>query len=134
MIIKEIQNIISNPNTVGKALNDLTDQFRKGRDPWEILELLNSKNEDVIGIGLYIANEIIISDHNLNQHLKDSLSNLINQNDSNIRIRAFLILSQIYTDYGDKEKETDLHLIMIKDKNKHISEAGAKLLKDGHLG
>ena len=133
MIKKEIEHIISNPKNVGKVLNDLTDQFREGRDPWEILDLLNSKNKDVIGIGLYIANEIIISDHNVNEQLKDSLSNLIIHNDSNIRIRSFLILSQIYTDYGEKEKETDLYLIMIRDKDQHISEAGNKLLKDGHL-
>lgn len=134
MIIKEVQTILSNRKNVGEVLNEFVDQFRDGRDPWEIIELINHKDDDVVGIGLYVINEIIIADDNLNLRLEKSLSNLINNRNSNIRFRTYLILSQLHTDYGEKEKETNLYLEMIKDEDKHIREAGEKLLKDGHLG
>jgi len=133
VIIEEVKTILVNRKNVEEVLNEFTDQFRDGRDPWEIIELINHKDDDVVGIGLYVLNEILIEDDNLNLHLEESLSTLIKSRNSNIRFRTYLILSQIHTDYGEKEKETNLYLEMVKDKDKHIREAGEKLLKDGHL-
>lgn len=133
MIIKEVQTILSKQKNVGAVLNDFTDDFRDGRDHWEIIELISHEDDDVVGIGLYVLNEIIIEDENLKLHLEESLSNLIKNRNSNIRLRTFLILSQLHKDYGEKERETNLYLKMTRDKDKHIREAGKKLLKDGHL-
>lgn len=132
-LLKKYKQFLSNRKNVGEVLNDFTDQFRDGRDPWEIIELINHKDDDVVEIGLFVLNEIIIEDENLNLHLEESLSNLIKNRNSNIRFRTYLILSQLHTDYGEKEKETNLYLEMIKDEDKHIRKAGKKLMKDGHL-
>jgi len=133
MIENEIEQILLNPKNVDEQLNDLTDEFRGGRNPWELLELFEHNNNEAIEIGLYIINEIIIEDDILNEQLKHKLTKLIKVKDSNIRMSSFLILSQIYTDYSESEKEIDLYKTMIKDNDKHIIETGKKLLKDGHL-
>ena len=132
-IFKEIDHIFTNPNNRGDLINELTDEFRDGRDPRILCELLESDNNKFIEIGLYIINEIIIEDHQLLTNISRALYKLIKNSDSYIRYKAFVILSQILEDLSRNEECTDLYLIVYKDEDKDIRESGIKLLKDGHL-
>jgi len=132
-ILDEIKPIILSTDKSGELIEDFTDEFRDGRNPWSLLDLINSDDVHVNEVGLYVLNEMIIEERELIEKLETSLSKLTTSKDSNIRFRSFLILSQIFTDSGENEKETNLYLAMYKDENEHIKAAGEKLLRDGHL-
>lgn len=56
MIEKDINEMIKNP----QRLAALADEFREGRDIGDLLELLDSEDEEIVGIATWIAGEIRI--------------------------------------------------------------------------
>ncbi|MGC4120276.1 MAG: hypothetical protein QM765_37985 [Myxococcales bacterium] len=59
MIEQEILEIIaSDSDDVGRRLNDVADQFRSGRDPKDLLALLDSDNDELVSWGAWFLKEI----------------------------------------------------------------------------
>jgi hypothetical protein len=83
MIEKEIVGALKDP----RRLDLLVDEFRRGRDIRDLLTLLNSKNEEIIGIASWIAGEIRIDPANA-QPLISRLHQLVNHETPAIRFNA----------------------------------------------
>lgn len=88
MIENEILEIISSNGD----LNEITDEFRRGRDISHLLTLLNSENSELVSIGTYILDEIDFELYNTKDFLC-RLSELVGHNDPIIR---FNVLGALY--------------------------------------
>lgn len=88
MIEGEVLEIINDPNDEGRGLNLLADQFRKGRPIRDLLKLLKSENQELVGIGAWIVGEIQINEEEV-QLLAPSLQELLKHEVSSIRFQAF---------------------------------------------
>jgi hypothetical protein len=58
MIIEEIRNLLRDPSDDGERLNEIVDEFRRGRNPEEILDLLDCQDGNLISIGAWILGEL----------------------------------------------------------------------------
>lgn len=58
VIENEVQAILSGAADPPAALLTLVDEFRSGRDPQELLDLLYSTNDECIRVGAFITSEI----------------------------------------------------------------------------
>ncbi|KPH12846.1 hypothetical protein [Chryseobacterium sp. ERMR1:04] len=105
MIINEILEILSytNSNHSGVLLNSLYDQFREGRDPNDILTLLNSEDEQIRYFGCSIVNETVIKDKKAHQAIMDKLYDILkNDTSSNNMVRAYHALYGMYCENDDE--------------------------------
>lgn len=116
----------------GKLLNELTDEFRSGRNPWELVQLIDSEDRGLIEVGIYIIREIIIENDDLIEEITIRLYQLIKHADKSIRHYSFLLLSSILKEKGSNQ-EIELYKKMLLDNDKFIRETAQKLLDDGHL-
>jgi len=136
MIESEVLNIINKRSVSlqGKLLEELTDQFRSGRNRNDVLKLIASDNVDFIDVGTYILREIIIVDSSILQQIEERLYVLIEHDDSNIRFKSLLILSDLLSDKIDSKDQLDKLLFrMSLDPDKSIQSTAKKILKNGNL-
>jgi hypothetical protein len=88
MIEEEILSIIEDKADNGERLNDLIDQFRRGRSVTEIIGLLDSSRTDLVWIGALILGELSLDRYNSDLFLV-RLRKLINHTDAQVRFHAF---------------------------------------------
>jgi len=93
MIEQRLLRIIQRSKDPGVELDALTDEFRGGRNVDDLVTLLNSENLQVVQIGLWIADEIVIDPKN-GQALVARLHELLGHAVPAIRIGA---LKAIYS-------------------------------------
>jgi HEAT repeat protein len=91
----EILEIVNDADRLGL----LADQFRQGRDIGDLMVLLNSKNEEIVRIGVWIAGEVKVDPANA-QPLIVRLHQLITHDDPSIRFHAIGALFP-YLDLAD---------------------------------
>ena len=91
MIEKEVAEILQNPDPSGRRLNNLVDEFRRGRDVCELLDLLDSDNDENISIGTWILAEI---HHELyrNKKIMGRLLKLSRHQNAQVRFNTFSAL------------------------------------------
>lgn len=121
MIIEELNEIINNPKdkNLGFKLNNIYDEFRDGRDPNDLLILLNS-NDVMIGYGCDICCEISIKDFTLRNYIIKKLNEILSKNMNSFnRERAFDALYGFYMDENDIE---GFNKICNQYKNDYIDE------------
>jgi hypothetical protein len=117
----------------GKLLNELTDEFRSGRNPWELVRLIDSDNRGLIEVGIYIIREIIIENDDLIEVIIIRLYQLIRHVDKSIRHYSFLLLGSILKEKGSNQ-EIGLYKKMLLDNDKFIRKTAQRLLDNGYLG
>lgn len=83
MTEREILEIIRDP----ERLALLADEFRGGRDIGDLLALLDSDNEEIVGIGVWIAGEVKIDPTDA-LLLIPRLHQLVNHEEPSIRFHA----------------------------------------------
>ncbi len=120
-IIEEVKSILSNPNDDGQAINDLVNEFYYGRNPIEIIELIDHEDENIVCQGLYLLNEISVSYYD-NAEFTSRLWDLVDHEAPIIRWYAFGAIFPLL----NKEDESTFELIQkIKnDKNKGVRMRG----------
>jgi|GEM_PF-1248753 len=100
MIEKEVLEIIRDPRRV----NLLADEFRQGRDVGDLLPLLDSDNEEMVGIGAWIAGEVKI-DPATAQPLVSRLHQLVNHENPLIRVHAIGALFPFFDIWNPASRE-----------------------------
>ena len=103
MIAKEILDIVNDSNDDGEGLNLIVDQFRSGRPVQDLLQLLESDNQELIGIGAWIAGEMEIDGQAI-QLLLPRLQELLNHEVPSIRFQAFNALFPILNPDDDNTR------------------------------
>jgi hypothetical protein len=58
MIETEVLEAAADATTGGKRVNEIANQFRRGRDVTDLLALLDSSNAELVSIGAWILGEI----------------------------------------------------------------------------
>ena len=119
MIVEELNTILNNytGKKLGYKLNSLYDEFRGGRNPDDLLYLLNSTDK-MIGYGCDICCEIKINDKFMQNKIIEKLQQILAKNkDFYNRERAF---SALYGFYMDNNDITGFNLICENYKNDSI--------------
>jgi hypothetical protein len=118
VIENEVQAILSGAADPPAALLTLVDEFRSGRDPQELLDLLYSTNDECIRVGAFITSEISTEKYESGRFVS-RLHELTDHHDFSTRLYALnslcplldpidrdnlfaRILTDIDTDAGDK--------------------------------
>ncbi len=63
MISEPIEYLLKNSETEPEAFDRLVDEYREGRDPGELLQLIGSSDNDLVRIGAWILSEIRTSNY-----------------------------------------------------------------------
>ena len=87
MIEDEVFEILRHKDGHGGVLNEMADQFRRGRDARELIDLLDSDRADVVSIGLWILNDLPFKLYNRDTFLL-RLRTLLAHSDSSVRFHA----------------------------------------------
>ncbi|NMO18196.1 HEAT repeat domain-containing protein [Pyxidicoccus fallax] len=58
MIDDEVNEILVDPTDDGTRLNDIADEFRRGREVSQLVVLLDSTNPELVSIGAWILGEL----------------------------------------------------------------------------
>lgn len=124
----ELRKILHGGGNQADELYLLVDQFREGRDPLEVLCLLNSDDSELISIGTYIVGEISFDLYNTPAFI-DRLHELTHHEVPAIRGNAFGALFPSL----DRTNSVSLELInrLLEDDNEGVrmgAEAAAKRL------
>lgn len=132
MIEQYVVNILNEKSEPIKIqrLGELTDEFRAGRNPSELLVLLESNNTLVLDIALYILGEINIANTNILKQIAKRLKVLSIHKEPYIRYRVLLNLSDFVVSIDELNS---IYKKMTYDLDKDISETAKKLLQNGHL-
>ena len=130
-IIDYILNIKSDAIKV-KMISNLTDEFRAGRNPIELLELIESDDKEILSIALYILGEVIISCNITMQKIIKRLFILYLHEDSQIRYKTLINLAS-FAHGIDSDKLNSIYKEMCQDSDEYIRETAYKLLQSGHL-
>ena len=88
MIVKELERILKNPGRQSATFDSLVDDFREGRDAFELIELLDSANDELVQIGCYILGEIQTSKYD-NELFRKRLRQLTTHSVPAIRLHSF---------------------------------------------
>ncbi|MEM8997831.1 MAG: hypothetical protein AAGF23_23820, partial [Acidobacteriota bacterium] len=88
MIEQEVLAIFDDPTDDGSRLNDIADDFRRGRDVEELLVLLESKNEELASIGAWILGELAAELYD-RKELLEKLVDLMDHHNPLVRFHAF---------------------------------------------
>ncbi|MCU0444720.1 MAG: hypothetical protein MUE85_07350 [Microscillaceae bacterium] len=134
MIIEEVLNVMKDRpiSLQAKMLSELTDQFRSGRNPSDILKLINLEDEYLIEFGIYLIGEVIIDNQSIIPPIIDRLYVLLEHKNSRIRLKTFINLSQLLEERDLKEPK-ELYLKMCKDDDEFIRLTAKRLLDTGNL-
>lgn len=87
MIEREILDVIGDSEDEGNRINQIADEFRRGRDPEELIDLLDSDNEELVAAGVWILEEIPPSIYN-STHFMDRLKSLMKHESAMVRFYA----------------------------------------------
>ena len=88
MIESEILDIVADKTDSGKRLNALVDQFRHGRNVFDLVTVLSSSNPELVAIGAWILGELPFELYNTDD-LISRLRELTNHKDPAVRFSAF---------------------------------------------
>lgn len=84
----EILEIIADPGDTGERLNEIANQFRRGRSIADVMALLDSSNADVVATGAWLLGEIAFDLYN-SAPILSQLRNLLNHENADVRFHAF---------------------------------------------
>jgi hypothetical protein len=87
MIEEELLEIVRDAADNGTRLNEITDQFRRGRDVNELLILLHSDNPEFVSIGAWILHELPFPLYNSEKYIS-RLTDLTAHEDPSVRFHA----------------------------------------------
>ena len=87
MIEAEVFEAIRDSADAGGCLNDIADQFRRGRDVVDIIDLLDSSNSDLVAIGAWILGELSFALYG-SDRFTSRLFNLTEHEDPGVRFHA----------------------------------------------
>ncbi|WP_298423846.1 hypothetical protein [uncultured Kordia sp.] len=127
MIIKQLLEIIDK-DVDGELLNAFTDEFRGGRNPKDIIELLQSQNDELISFGIYVVGEINIEDSKIKKAIKEELYKLIEIGSSYIRILSLTSISSIILEESDLNKAKSFYARIFEENDDEGVKALAKKL------
>ncbi|MEK6234096.1 MAG: hypothetical protein N2C14_05245, partial [Planctomycetales bacterium] len=128
MIEDEVLTIVNGTGNRAEELNSLVDQFRRGREPEDLLRLLCSDNNELVRTGAYIASEISIEQYNSTSFI----GRLRELTDHQIPLIRCFALTALYPFLDATQQETrDLIAKLLKDTNEGVrmsAEAAARSL------
>jgi hypothetical protein len=124
---KTVLDILNDPEPDGQRLNSLTDEFREGRDAIELRPLLQSANDDVVWIGLYIFNEILVRPEAA-AVLVPACHRLLNHGNASVRNIALRALYE-FLDL-DEPQTREILGRMEKDCNEEVRMTAERILKN----
>lgn len=103
MIEREILDILLSRTDSGERLNELVDQFRRGRDVDQLMVLLGSSNPEVVSIGAWVLGELQFELYG-SSTLVSRLRELLDHEHPAVRFHA---LSALYPalDIGDADDQ-----------------------------
>lgn len=137
MLQNELIDIIENSKTeneLGHRLNNLYDEFRGGRNPLDILNLLTNPNELLVWHGCCICCEIVVKNSNDRNELINGLYNILKiGKDSANRERAFDALFGFYIDHNDIEGFNKICIEFKDDVLIEISDFAKNFLNDSRF-
>ena len=87
MIERQILEIVGGAADSGERLNEIADQFRRGRDMNDLIALLDSSNSELVSIGAWILSELHFELYN-SDILLSRLRELLNHKDLAVRFHA----------------------------------------------
>lgn len=108
-----------------KRLHSLANQFRRNPDVSELMVLLNSDNDKIIEVGVWISGEILI-DKASAQPVISRLHQLVSHSNSSIRLHAIGALFP----FLDRSNPTTLEMLT---KLSHDSNRGVRLAVEAVL-
>jgi hypothetical protein len=134
MIEKEVLNILEkrSPSIQASMIGKLTDEFRSGRNPSELSKLLDSANNEVSWIGIYIIGEINIKNHKVLQFIIEKLLLLTEHEDSKIRYGVLICLSSLLKETDPKEANK-LYSKMSEDSDEGVRNTAKQLHQTGKM-
>jgi hypothetical protein len=134
MIEKEVLNILEkrSPSIQASMIGKLTDEFRSGRNPSELSKLLDSANNEVSCIGVYIIGEINIKNHKVLQSIIEKLFLLIEHEDSKISYGVLICLSSLLKE-KDPIEANKLYSKMSEDSDEDVRNTAKQLHQTGKL-
>jgi len=129
-----IENIlkIKSENIKVEMILTLTNEFRSGRNPIELLESLEVNNKNIVRIALYVLGEVNISNDTVLQRIIARLFVLSSHEDFQVRYKTLINLASLSM-YIDSDILIDTYIRMSKDEDENIRETACKLLESGHL-
>ncbi len=128
MIITELLDILIQTEDDGTLLNSLYDEFRDGRNPNDILILLNS-DDAMIAYGCDISCEIKIKDAGVQKAVMKRLGEILTYNKNSYnRERAFNALYGFYMDNNDTNGLTLLCEKLVDDEIPDIKDYALEFL------
>mgnify|MGYP000315045551 CR=1 FL=1 len=134
MIKAEIENILKIKPEIARVekLEDLTDEFRLGRNPSDLLELMELSDKNILSVALYILGEInVYSDITLQKIIK-RLFVLSTYEDSHIRYSTLINIASL-TEYINPKELKDIYNKLSKDSDSDISETAIQLSTTGRI-
>lgn len=134
MIKNEVVNILNQKSEFIKVemIGELTDEFRSGRNPSELLELLKSSDKNILSIALYILGEINITDINISKGIIRRLKILSSHKDTRVRYKTLINLASLSHEVNADELN-NIYEKMSQDLNEGIRENAKELLRTGNL-
>jgi hypothetical protein len=130
-IVVNILNKKSEPIKI-EMIGDLADEFRAGRNPSELLELLESDDENILNIALYILGEINIASISILKEIVKKLEILSVHKESQIRYKTLINLASL-SHKVNTDKLNNIYKKMSQDSNESISKTAKELLRNGNL-
>jgi hypothetical protein len=125
MIEQEILEIVEDQADDGERLNEIVDQFRRGRDVSDLVVLLDSINTEFVSIGAWILGELPFERYSVDE-IVSRLHKLTNHTEPAIRLSAF---GALFPALSSKEAATQtLIRKLLDDPNPGVrsaAEAGA---------
>lgn len=88
MIDREIRAIADDAANRGERLNEIADQFRRGRDVNELLVLLDSSESELVSIAAWILGELHLELYEVG-HIMSRLWKLVDHENPAVRFHAF---------------------------------------------
>src|SRR5687767_11714584 len=102
MIEREILKVLGDKVGSGERLNEIADQFRRGRDVAQLIELLDSSHADLVSIGAWILGELHFELYNSDTYVL-RLRKLVDHSDPSVRFHAF---GALFPALNPKEADT----------------------------
>lgn len=118
MIITEVMKIIRSSVDHGVLLNDLVNEFRRGREASEIPQLLNHPNSKLQAIGAWILSELPFEMYD-DRRIVSILLDLTKHKSPIVRFEALSALSPVWL--SDREAAHDVLGKMCNDSNKGVA-------------
>lgn len=87
MIDSEILEIVTDAKDRGERLNEIVDQFRRGREVNQLIVLLDSGNSELVSIGTWILGELHFEFYNAGRFVL-RLRELLDHKDPAVRFHA----------------------------------------------